>query len=138
VLAATLTACGGGGGPAPAASDPLRDLAQACLATSPVPTVDLAGLPAGLLPEARLFLMARRAADTTYATAIVEATMADTHDAIIRRAPGTGWTVDRHELEAKDAEVFLHRGTTRLTVRMARAGRCAGATSVLYAAISGP
>jgi hypothetical protein len=135
VLACTLSACGGGGDPAP---EPLRDLAVNCLATAPDPATTTGGLPAGLLPDAHLFLTAQRAADTTYATAIVDATIPVTHDAILRRAPGLGWKVDRHDLEAKEAEVYLHRGATRLTVRLARAGRCAGVTSVLYAAVSGP
>jgi hypothetical protein len=135
-LACTLTACGGGG--TDRAPDPLRDLAVNCLATAPAATTATRSLPTGLLPDAHRFLTAQRAADTTYATAIVDATIPVTHDAILRRAPGLGWKVDRHDLEAKEAEVYLHRGATRLTVRLARAGRCAGVTSVLYAAVSGP
>jgi hypothetical protein len=137
LAACTLAACGGGGGAPEREADPLRDLASVCLKAAPE-RADLRGLPVGLLPPQRLWLTGRRASDTVFATAIVDATMPETHDAILRRAPGTGWKVDRHELEAKDAEVYLSRGRDRLTVRMARAGRCAGATSVLYAAVFAP
>jgi hypothetical protein len=135
VVAAACGAAGcGGADAAPRPEHPLAATSRACLGLDPRPLARVP-LPTELLPARAILLGGQRRGRETYAAALVDAGLAATHDGIVARAPAAGWTVEREELEAKDAEVYLRRGTTRLTVQLYRAGRCANATSAQFATV---
>lgn len=133
IAACALPACGDATQTAP--ENPLAETTRACLGLDARPTEQVQ-LPRALLPARAILLNGRRDGPRTYAAALVDASLAEVHAGIVARAPAAGWVVEREELEAKDAEVYLRRGGTRLTVQLFRAGRCANATSAQFATVS--